>query len=152
MLVFSYLNLIMVVIFWVVRIIATIATSLGKEIPITVFNMNVEIALLFITFFCFILILRRKILGAFVYMLSYAGYFGTYLFTKLSSGEIIQAGYLDIFIATLGVVVSILVFLDIGLNKNQKNFSLHKKTDWFYKNEQFNRQLDERADKNQYKF
>ena len=27
-----------------------------------------------------------------------------------------------------------------------------RKTDWFYKNEQFDRQFDDRADRNQYKF
>ena len=27
-----------------------------------------------------------------------------------------------------------------------------KKTDWFYKNEQFDRKFDERADRNEYKF
>lgn len=32
-----------------------------------------------------------------------------------------------------------------------KKFSTYKKTDWFYKNEEFDRKLDDRADKNNYR-
>ena len=42
--------------------------------------------------------------------------------------------------------------MDIFLNKDRKGSTKDKKTDWFYTNEQYDRKLDERADKNQYKF
>ena len=35
-------------------------------------------------------------------------------------------------------------------DKNKKTNPKDKKTDWFYKNEQFDRKLDERADKNNF--
>lgn len=41
---------------------------------------------------------------------------------------------------------------DLILDKNRKAHPVDKKTDWFYKNKDFDRQYDERADKNQYKF
>ena len=37
------------------------------------------------------------------------------------------------------------------LDKNRKNNPKDKKTDWFYKNEEFDRKLDDRADKNNYR-
>ena len=37
------------------------------------------------------------------------------------------------------------------LDKNRVNNPKDKKTDWFYKGEQYDRQLDERADKNNYR-
>ena len=42
--------------------------------------------------------------------------------------------------------------MDIFLNKERKGSTKDKKTDWFYDNEEYTRKLDERADKNQYKF
>ena len=72
----------------------------------------------------------------------------SYIFSK----DLIQDNYLNIIVSILCIAVPIFVFLDVGLNRNQKNFGLHKKTDWFYNNEQFDRNLDERADKNQYKY
>ena len=42
--------------------------------------------------------------------------------------------------------------MDIFFNKEGKGKDSDKKTDWFYTNEQYDREIDERADKNQYKF
>jgi len=39
------------------------------------------------------------------------------------------------------------LLLDKGRKANPKD----KKTDWFYNNEQFDRKLDERSDKNNYR-
>ena len=43
------------------------------------------------------------------------------------------------------------VLLDLLMDKNRKNHPKDKKTDWFYDNEQFDRKMDERADKNNYR-
>ena len=40
---------------------------------------------------------------------------------------------------------------DLLLDKNRKAHPKDKKTDWFYKNEQYDRKLDDRADKNNYR-
>ena len=40
---------------------------------------------------------------------------------------------------------------DLLLDKNRKENPKDKKTDWFYKNEEFDRKLDDRADKNNYR-
>lgn len=44
-----------------------------------------------------------------------------------------------------------LTFLDILVNKNRNLGSGTKKADWFYKNEDYDRKFDERADRNQYR-
>ena len=55
-------------------------------------------------------------------------------------------------LAIVGVVIPVLTFIDILLNKNRKAIiGGNNKTDWYYKNDQYDRQYDERADKNQYK-
>ena len=152
MVVFSYLILMMAVMLWVLRIVAAITTTLGTDFPLAVFNMTVEIILLFSTFFCFLFILRRRIIGALVYMFSYIGYFGTYLYTTITTGGITPDDYINVLVSIFCIIIPILIFLDIGLNRNQKNFNLHKKTDWFYNNKDFDRKFDDRADRNQYKF
>ena len=152
MVVMSYILLMMAGMLWILRIAATITTTLGTEFPIAVYNMSIEIPLLFITFFSFLFIFKRKIIGALVYMLTYVGYFGMFLYNIINKGDITPDDYLNILISILCVIIPIFIFLDIGLNRNQKNVSLDKKTDWFYKNKKFDREFDERADRNQYKF
>ena len=85
-------------------------------------------------------------------MLTYVGYFGMFLYNIINRGDITPDDYLNILISILCVIIPVFIFLDIGLNRNQKNVSLDKKTDWFYKNKKFDREFDERADRNQYKF
>ena len=45
----------------------------------------------------------------------------------------------------------ILKKLNVLLDKNRKAHPVDKKTVWFYKNEQYDRKFDERADRNQYR-
>lgn len=59
--------------------------------------------------------------------------------------------YLSLFVSFLGVVLPIFVLFDWLLDKNKKDNPTDKKTDWFYKNEQYDRKLDDRADKNNYR-
>lgn len=53
----------------------------------------------------------------------------------------------------IGILISFSNMISLLTNKNRANTSGKKikKTDWFYKNEQFDRQMDERADKNNYR-
>ena len=51
----------------------------------------------------------------------------------------------------LGIIIALAVLIDLLLDKNRKANPKDKKTDWFYKNEQFDRELDDRADKNNYR-
>ena len=89
-------------------------------------------------------------------MALYVSYFGTALFNTWCQVNPEQglnvANNLDEMMAIIGVVIGVLTFLDVLLNKNRKGLGgASKSTDWYYKNDKYERQYDERADKNQYK-
>ena len=85
----------------------------------------------------------------------YAAYYGPQLFEaimQISSGEGASIYTFDTVIAsTLGIIVSLFAFLNILVDKNRAAHPTDKKTDWFYKNKEYDRKLDERADKNNYR-
>lgn len=121
---------------------------------ITPINSNYEIILLFVTLLCMILVVKRKLSGALIYLLGYGSYFGVDLFNKLPSlieGGINLNNSLAVMISLIGIILPIAVLLDMLADKARKIHPVDKKTDWFYKNEQFDRKLDDRADKNNYR-
>lgn len=59
--------------------------------------------------------------------------------------------YSNLLVCLVGIVIPIAAFFDVLLDKNRKANPIDKKTDWFYKNKEYDRKLDERADKNQYR-
>lgn len=121
---------------------------------ITPINSNYEIILLFVTLLCMILVVKRKLAGALIYLLGYGSYFGVDLFNKLPSlmqGGVNLANSLAVMISLIGIILPIAVLLDMLADKARKIHPVDKKTDWFYKNEQFDRKLDDRADKNNYR-
>ena len=54
-------------------------------------------------------------------------------------------------IAMAGIVIALVNFIDVLFNKNRKSDTTKKQVGWFYDNEKYTRELDERADRNQYK-
>ena len=56
--------------FWVFRIIVAFTYELGIDFGgITPLNTNLEIILLFVTLLCMVLVVKRKIIGALIYLL-----------------------------------------------------------------------------------
>lgn len=152
---FSYLITMFGGLFWLLRIVVAITYSMDINFPITPLNFNTEIILLFVTLICMIFIIKRNIIGALVYFVAYGLYFGNDLYnnvTNIINGQAVGADYLSLFVSFIGVVIPFLTVMDIFLNKERKGNTKNKKTDWFYTNEEYTRKLDERADKNQYKF
>lgn len=152
---FSYLITMLGGIFWAFRVVVALLYSMQKDFPIQPLNATVEIILLFLTLICFIFIVKRRLIGGLVYFVSYGLYFGTDIynqFTAITNGQTEVVEYTTIFVSIIGVIIPLLTVLDIAINKNRKSATRNKKTDWFYGNEEYERKLDERADKNQYKF
>ncbi len=156
----TWLLVMFMAMFWVLRIIIAVFHELGDDFAgIAPFNQTMEIILLFVVLLCMLLIVKRKVIGALIYLLAYGMYFGTDLMTgitALMSAEpninISTAGtYLGTFISLIGVALPLAVLFDLLLDKNRKANPKDKKTDWFYKNEQFDRKMDDRADKNNYR-
>ena len=51
----------------------------------------------------------------------------------------------------MGIVIPTLTFLDILFNKSRKGKGGDKNTDWFFTNKDYDREFDERSDRNQYR-
>lgn len=146
--------------FWLFRIVVALTYELGVDFAgIQPFNQTMEIILLFVVLLCMILIVKRKMIGALIYLLAYGMYFGTNLMTGMTSllnnaSEITADSigvYFNTFISLIGIVIPIAILFDLLMDKNRKANPKDKKTDWFYKNEQFDRKMDDRADKNNYR-
>ncbi|MCI8470071.1 MAG: hypothetical protein HFJ35_00930 [Clostridia bacterium] len=146
--------------FWILRIIVAFTYELGIDFGgIVPTNQTMEIILLFVVLVCMILIIKRKMIGAFIYLLAYGMYFGTDLMVGITTlitdtSNITSSNmgiYLNAFISLIGIAIPVAVLFDLLLDKNRKANPKDNKTDWFYKNEQFDRKMDERADKNNYR-
>ena len=156
---FSTIILVMfVAMFWFFRMVIAFMYEIGQDLGgIVPYNQQMEIILLFVVLLCMILIVKRKMIGALIYLVAYGIYFGTGLVSSFGAmanpgeGLIDVTIYLNGFISLVGIVLPIAVLLDLLLDKNRKAHPKDKKTDWFYKNEAYDRKLDERADKNNYR-
>lgn len=152
----TYLLVMFMIIFWILRIIITLASQLGKDfMGIVPINETFEIVNLFLTLLCAVLIVKRKMLGSLLYLAVHAVYFGGDITEKvgmISRNETLTlAQNTDLMFSIIGIILPLAVLIDLLLDKNRKNNPKDKKTDWFYKNEQFDRKLDDRADKNNYR-
>lgn len=156
----TWLLVMFMVMFWVFRIIVAVTYELGADFGgIEPFNQTMEIILLFVVLVCMLLIIKRKIIGALIYLLAYGIYFGsdlvtgiTTLVTATSDVNASSMGlYLNTFISLIGIIIPVAILLDLLLDKNRKANPKDKKTDWFFNNEQFDRKMDDRADKNNYR-
>ena len=145
------------VIFWAFRVLVTIMSELHQDFGgIVPLNKILEIILLFVVLICIVLVVKRKMVGALIYLLSYGMYFGTDILKNVNTiisaeGQLPATIFMNLFVSFIGLILPIAVLLDMLVDRNRKNNPKDKKTDWFYKNEKFDRQLDERADKNNYR-
>lgn len=152
----SYIVVMLMIVFWIVRIIITLASELGKDfMGIVPINESVEIALLFVTLLCIVLVAKRKLFGSLIYLATYGIYFGGDITDKLSiisRGETLTVAQdTDLMVSIIGIVIALAVLIDLLLDKNRKENPKDNKTDWFYNNKEFDRKLDDRADTNNYR-
>lgn len=142
------------VMFWILRIITALTDTMAIDFMIKPIDMNMEIIMIFVALVSFVLIAKRKFLGAIIYMIGYFGYFGIALVTNLqkmttTGGSVNDYG--TVMFSLVGVALPIFTFLDLLLDKNRQLHPTDKKTDWFYKDEKYDMKKDERADKNNYR-
>ena len=81
----SWMILMLMAIFWILRVMVAVTDGMSMEFFLTPLDSAVEIALLFVALLCMILIYKRKILGAILYLISYGLYFGVYLYQNIST-------------------------------------------------------------------
>lgn len=150
----SYLLLMFMVMFWIFRIVVAFTTSLGMSIGFVPLNMNIEIILLFVTMLSIGVVAKRHLIGAIIYLVSYGAYFGMDLYNTIMGivqGATTLTDYTNVIVSFIGIVLPLAVFFNMLVDKNRTNHPVDKKTDWFYKNEQYDRNIDERADQNEYR-
>ncbi len=151
----TWMILMLAVVFWIFRVVVAVTASMAFDFMVAPIDLNVEILLLFVTLISFILIVKRKVLGAILYLATYGLYFGVDLWNHiwlLIDGAVLSLEqYTSLFFSLVGMILPIAVLFDMLLDKNRLNHPKDKKTDWFYTNEAYDRQLDERADKNKYR-
>lgn len=152
----TYLLVMFMIIFWIVRIVVTLASELGKDfLGMVPMNEVFEIVILFATLLCLILIVKRKLVGSLLYLTLHAIYFGGDVTNKMSiianNHPLTLTQSTELLFSILGIILPLAVLVDLLLDKNRKDNPKDKKTDWFYKNEEFDRKLDDRADKNNYR-
>ena len=72
-------------------------------------------------------------------------------FNQILNNTLPVDAYMSILFEFFALVLAIAAVFDVLLDKNRKAHPTDKKTDWFYKNKDYDRKLDERADKNNYR-
>lgn len=152
---FRYVITTLASMFWIFRAIVALMYTNNSTFQLEPLNMTFEIILLFVTFVCIILIARRKMTGAVIYLIAQTAYFGVDGYNNLRT--ILEAtptktAYISIAIAVVAIILPILAIMNIGLDTGKKTSGKNKKTDWFYGTTNYDRKFDDRADKNQYKF
>ena len=142
------------VVFWVLRIIATYTESMAIDFMVKPIDINMEIIMIFVALLSFILIAKRKLLGAVIYNIGYLGYFGVNFFNNIISmvneGKMIN-DYVTVLFSLIGVALPVFTLLDLLLDKNRQAHPKDWKTDWFYGNKKYDVEKDDRADKNNYR-
>lgn len=154
----TWLLVMFMIMFWIFRIVVAFAYEVNMDFGgIVPINQTMEIILLFVVLLCLILIVKRKIIGALIYLLAYGMYFGTTLVEGVKSlidvtnNVVNPTYYLNTFIALIGIIIPLAILFDLLLDKNRKANPKDGKTDWFYNNKDYDRNLDDRADKNNYR-
>ncbi|MEI3356427.1 MAG: hypothetical protein V8R81_05180 [Clostridia bacterium] len=154
----TWLLVLFMIMFWILRVVVALGAELKWDLNgLEPLNMQMEIGLLFLTLVCIILVIKRKLVGGLIYLLSYGMYYGVFVFNNLENLQnAVEGGvdinlYMQLFVSLVGIIIPVAVMLDLFADKNRKVHPKDKKTDWFYDNEQFDRKMDERADKNNYR-
>ena len=153
----SWLLVFFMAIFWVFRIIVTLSAQYGSDVGgFQVFDNTTEIILLFVTLLCSVLIVKRVIWGGLIYLGGYGWYFGKYLIQNFIPGLTSAEGVDPIvmqnsFIAILGLILGLSIVIDIAVSRVKLKHFTDNKTDWYFDTDKYDRKMDERADKNQYR-
>ena len=149
----DWLMVIFMGMYWVFRVIVAYMAAKGSSFIATPINMQTEVILLFVTLFCIILVMKRNKIAATIYVLSYLAYFGTEvvndIIPMIKSNSFDFSIGMNMFFSVIGVVLALVVMIDFLADHVKQ--PEQKNTDWFYENKEYDRKLDSRADKNNYR-
>lgn len=148
------------VMFWIFRAIVALCTQFSIDlVGIVSYNLTFEIIVSFITLICIILVIKRNIFGGLAYFLMYGLYYGEHFFNTIISTT--QGSQLTIEMSAnlicdlMAILLAVFCLFDILIDKNKKANPSDKKTDWYFKNKEYDEELkkrDSRDDNNEYKY
>lgn len=146
----SYMVNMFAIMFWLFRVYVALMVSSGSEIQFTTPGLELEITVIFITLISIFMIFKRNLIFASIYLGTYFAFF-TYGIALMNGNISTNKQLLNAMVMIAGIIIALLNFLDVMFNKNRKGSTKDNKTDWFYATDKYEREFDERADRNQYK-
>ena len=146
----SYMVNMFAIMFWLFRVYVALMVSSGSEIQFTTPGLELEITVIFITLISIFMIFKRNLMFASIYLGTYFAFF-TYGIALMNGNISTNKQLLNAMVMIAGIIIALLNFLDVMFNKNRKGSTKDNKTDWFYATDKYEREYDERADRNQYK-
>lgn len=146
----SYMVNMFAIMFWLFRVYVALMVSSGSEIQFTTPGLELEITVIFITLISIFMIFKRNLIFASIYLGTYFAFF-TYGIALMNGNISTNKQLLNAMVMIAGIIIALLNFLDVMFNKNRKGSTKDNKTDWFYATDKYDREYDERADRNQYK-
>lgn len=146
----SYMVNMFAIMFWLFRVYVALMVSSGSEIQFTTPGLELEITVIFITLISIFMIFKRNLIFASIYLGTYFAFF-TYGIALMNGNISTNKQLLNVMVMIAGIIIALLNFLDVMFNKNRKGSTKDNKTDWFYATDKYEREYDERADRNQYK-
>lgn len=150
----NYLIIMFSIMLFVFRLIVVFTSIMGIEFIVEPVNVEYEIALLLIMIISIILMSKNKLSGAIILVVTSILYYGPSLLeqiTYLSSNSVSIDTATQIIVSIVCLIIPIFAFFIIAFAKEQEKRPVDKRTDFFYKNEAYDRKYDERADKNNYR-
>ena len=150
----NYLIIMLTIILFVFRLVVVFTTSMEMDFMVKSINVDYEIALLFVMLLSIILMTKNKLLGPTILVIASLLYYGPSLLSQISlisTTAISVETATQLIISLICVIIPIFAFFIIAFAKEQEKRPVDKKTDFFYKNEAYDRKYDDRADRNNYR-
>ena len=150
----SWLIAIFAFMYWGLRLVGTVMSSLGNDFMFVPSDLTMEVTILFVSFICICFIIKRRLWATLIYLAGQYIYFAPSFishFMQITEGTLDITMYMTVLFEFIGLIIPLAALFDVLLDKNRKAHPTDKKTDWFYKNIDFDRKLDDRADKNNYR-
>ena len=141
-------------ILFIFRFIVVFTGAMEIEFMIKPINLNYEIALLFVMLLSIILISKNKLSGAVILVIASLAYYGPSIIDQITvilSNTVSIEFAIQAIVSIVGIVIPIFAFFIIAFAKEQEKRPVDKKTDFFYKTDRYDREYDERVDKNNYR-
>lgn len=136
------------------RVIVLFTTVLAIDFPVVSLNENLEMIMILVALVCIILFTKTKLTGGIIYLVASWMYYGAEVFRLLPSfkaGAMTMDQGIQAIVLLIELAIPIFALFILLYDKKQEIKPTDKKTDFFYNTDAYDRQYDERADKNNYR-